>query len=155
MDIQVASNFERALFEASGRDAEWTEGAMAGFASTRELPIDSGVLDSMRVRYAAATTTDAETVEAITRIFQESGALIDPHTAVAAAAAEKFEGALKGPVVILATAHPAKFPEAVRRATGITPELPAHMSGLMTRKERSTVLPNSVDAVREFILESA
>jgi threonine synthase len=155
MDIQVASNFERALFEASGRDAEWTGGAMADFARTRELTIDSGVLDSLRVRYAAVTTNDAETVEAIARVFQESGALIDPHTAVAAAAAEKLEGALKGPLVILSTAHPAKFPEPVRRATGVTPELPAHMSDLMTRKERATVLPNSLDAVREFILESA
>jgi threonine synthase len=154
MDIQVASNFERALFEAAGRDAAFIAEAMASFAKTRELAIDSGALDSLRVRYAAAAASDSETIATIKRVYEESGALIDPHTAVAAAVARKFGPNVKGPSVILSTAHPAKFPEPVRRATGITPELPAHMSDLVTRKERSTTLPNKVDAVRDFILES-
>jgi threonine synthase len=155
MDIQVASNFERALFEASGRDVEWVSSAMRSFAQTRNLVIDPGALESLRVRYAAATANDSETVAAIKRVYEESGALIDPHTAVGATAAEKCGSALKGPAVILATAHPAKFSEAVQRATGKTPELPEHMGGLMTAKERSTVMPNSVDAVREFVRERA
>jgi threonine synthase len=154
MDIQVASNFERALYEASGREADWVADAMKEFGKTRQLEIHSGALESLRMRYGAAAADDEETVRSIARVYEASGALIDPHTAVAASAAEQFSDDLKGPAVILATAHPAKFPDAVRRATGQTPELPSHLSDLLTRKEQSTVLPNSVPSVRDFVLES-
>jgi threonine synthase len=154
MDIQVASNFERALYEASGRDAAWTGQAMQDFARTRELGIPQNILRPLQERYLAARADDAEVICAIARVHAESGAVIDPHTAVGVVAADKLAQWLKGPLVLLATAHPAKFPDAVARAIGRRPELPPHLRDLMEREERCAVLPNALDAVRNFILES-
>ena len=154
MDIQVASNFERALFEASGRDAAWTGHAMQAFGRTRELRIPQNILQPLQERYLAARADDSETIAAIGRVYAESGIVVDPHTAVGVVAADKLSQSLKGPVVLLATAHPAKFPDAVVRAKAKKPELPPHLQGLMEREERYTVLPNALDAVRNFILES-
>jgi threonine synthase len=151
MDIQVASNFERALFEASNRDAAWIAKAMAEFAKTRSLTIPRPVLSALRGRYAAASANDAETTAAIKKLYDETGVIVDPHTAVGFAAVEKLAEKLEPPVVYLATAHPAKFPQAVQKAIGKTPELPPQLADLMERKERCTVLPNDVDAVRRFI----
>lgn len=151
MDIQVASNFERALFEASNRDAVWVKTAMGEFARTRELKIPEPVLAALRARYLAASATDDETIAAIKKLYDETGLIADPHTAVGLAAAEKLTGQLEPPVVFLATAHPAKFPDAVEKAIGIRPELPPALADLMERPERCTVLPNDVEAVRRFI----
>jgi len=148
MDIQVASNFERALFEASNRDAGWIRDAMTGFAKTRSLTLPPAVLASLRARYAAHRSDDAETLATIARIHRETGRLIDPHTAVAVAAAPKSAG----PVVILSTAHPAKFPDAVERATGEKPPLPPRLAGLYEGKERLDTLPNNFTAVRDYIV---
>jgi threonine synthase len=154
MDIQVASNFERAVFEASARQGDWVADAMLAFSNTRRLELGSSILDALRARYAAESVSDEETLATIARVYDETGRLIDPHTAVAAAAAERCNGT-GSPLVILSTAHPAKFPDAVRRATGQTPELPPHLSDLLSRDERCTVLPNQVAAVRDFVLERA
>lgn len=151
MDIQVASNFERALFEASGRDAALVNDEMKSFATSKRLEIPTQVLASLRVRYGASAANDDETIAAMKRIYESSGIVIDPHTGVAVAAAEKLGAHTKSPVVILATAHPAKFPDAVRRATGTAPQLPEHLSQLMRGEERCTVLPNNIDAVRAFV----
>jgi threonine synthase len=153
MDIQVASNFERALFEASGRDGEWVTDAMRGFAQTRSLAIRPAVLQSLQARYLAARADDGETIATIARIYEESGLVIDPHTAVGVAAAEKLKGELRGPIIALATAHPAKFSAAVTQAIGKPVGLPPHLSDLLTREERYTVLANSTQAVRDFVLE--
>lgn len=152
MDIQVASNFERALFEASGRDAAWVADAMHAFAETRRLAIRSNVLDALRARYGAGAADDDETLAAIARVYRETGRIVDPHTGVGVAVAEKMAARLSGPVVILSTAHPAKFPDAVERAIGLRPALPPFMTDLMTRPERCTALPNSVTKVRDFVL---
>ncbi|HUJ03051.1 MAG TPA: threonine synthase [Rhizomicrobium sp.] len=149
MDIQVASNFERALFEASNRDAAWVREAMQSFAREKKLVIPPKALGNLRARYTASAVDDSKTLETIARIHKQTGRLIDPHTAVAAAAAEKIEA--KGPVVILATAHPAKFPDAVKKATGQTPPLPPHMADLYEKEERMNVLPNGLAAIRGFI----
>jgi threonine synthase len=150
MDIQVASNFERALFEAANRDAAWVARAMADFQKTRTLTIPAPVLAALRARYVAGAADDDETVAAIGKVYRASHMVIDPHTAVGVAVADKLSlGDV--PVIFLATAHPAKFPDAVSRATGISPALPAHMSDLLSRKERYTVLANSVSAVRDFV----
>ncbi len=151
MDIQVASNFERALFEASGRDAGWVRQAMAGFAASGSLALPPAVLAALRSRYAASHTDDAETVRTMARVHQETGRLIDPHTAVAVAAAGRLEPQAGVPVVVLSTAHPAKFPDAVKRATGQTPPLPPRLAGLYEGRERVTVLPNDRVEVRNFI----
>jgi threonine synthase len=153
MDIQVASNFERALFEASQRNAVWIATAMEQFARTRSLEIPTPVLAELQRRYVAQSADDAETRAAIARVHEQTGKTIDPHTAVGAAAAQKLAGSLEGPVVLLATAHPAKFPQAVKQAIGIAPEIPPKLAGLMAQEERYTVLPNEVGAVRTFVLE--
>jgi len=148
MDIQVASNFERALFEASGRDAGWIRQAMASFSETRSLTLPPTVLAALRARYTAHRSDDTETLATIARIHRDTGRLIDPHTAVAVSAAPKSTG----PVVILSTAHPAKFPDAVERATGQTPPLPPRLAGLYDGKERLDTLPNDLASVRDYIV---
>jgi threonine synthase len=154
MDIQVASNFERALFEASRRNARWVTEAMRSFAETKSLGIPLDILQALQQRYLAARTDDAETIATIARVHQESGLVIDPHTAVGIAAAQKLKAELEGPVVALATAHPAKFSAAVTQAIGKSSELPPHLSDLLSRKERYTVLPNAIAAVKDFVLEN-
>jgi threonine synthase len=151
MDIQVASNFERALFEASGRDSAWLRGAMASFARDKRLVLPASVLAALRARYIAARCDDGETLETIRRVHADSGRLIDPHTAVALHAADKLDRRAGAPVVVLSTAHPAKFPDAVARATGITPPLPPRLSGLFEGAERLTILANDKALVRAHI----
>jgi threonine synthase len=151
MDIQVASNFERALFEGAERDGALVGGLMQLFAATRSLPIPSRVLAELQHRYLAANGNDEETKAAIARVHREAGMIVDPHTAVGIAASLKLH--LKGPVILLATAHPAKFPEAITQAIGIATEIPPKLAGLMALEERYTVLPNEVGTVRTFVLE--
>jgi threonine synthase len=151
MDIQVASNFERALFEASGRDAGWTGQVMAEFGRTRSLTIPGPVLLALRSRYEAWSCDDAETLAMIAETRSRTGRLVDPHTAVALVAAAKIAADARGPVVVLSTAHPAKFPESVARATGISSPLPPRLKGLYEGVERVTVLPHDGVRVRAFI----
>jgi threonine synthase len=151
MDIQVASNFERALFEASGRDAAWTAQAMADFARTRRLELPPAILRDLRARYSAFACDDDETLAQIARVHKEHDRLVDPHTAVAMAAAAKIES--DAPVVVLSTAHPAKFPDAVRRATGVIPQLPARLADIFSKEERYETLPADVGSVREFVVK--
>jgi threonine synthase len=153
MDIQVASNFERALFEASGRNAGWLKKAMDKFATSGRLNISPDALVALRKRYAIASASDDETLAAMARVHREAGVLIDPHTAVAVAVAAKAVKQLTGPVVVLSTAHPAKFPEAVTKATGVTPHLPPRLAGLSARRERYDIVPNEHRALKSIITE--
>ena len=150
MDIQVASNFERALFEASGRDADWTAAAMNDFSRTRKLVLPPAVLAALRERYSAFACNDDETRAAIAEVHARTGRVIDPHTGVAVAAARKM-GVGHAPVVILSTAHPAKFPEAVAQATGRQPPVPERLSGLKNQTERMEILSKQVSLIRAFI----
>jgi threonine synthase len=150
MDIQVASNFERALFEASGRDAGWTAAAMNDFSRDRRLVLPPPVLAQLRARYSAFAEDDAATIAAIQAVHQATGRIIDPHTAVGMAAAREL-GKASGPVVVLSTAHPAKFPDAVTRATGSPPPVPARLQGLEKKPEQVETLANSLPLIREFI----
>ena len=150
MDIQVASNFERALFEASKRDADWTAAAMSDFAKTRKLQLPASVLAELRARYSAFTSNDAETRDAIATVYKQTGRIIDPHTAVGVAAAMKM-GKLQSPVVILSTAHPAKFPQAVKDAIGLEPPQPARLSGLAKLPEKVEMLANDAALIKRFI----
>jgi threonine synthase len=151
MDIQVASNFERALFEASDRDAIWTGQAMGEFARTRSLAIPGPVLANLRNRYEAQRCDDAETLAMMALTHTRTGRLVDPHTAVGLVAAAKIAPEARGPVVVLSTAHPAKFPESVARATRISPPLPPRLKGLYEGEERVSVLPHDGARVRAFI----
>jgi threonine synthase len=150
MDIQVASNFERALFEASGRDAAWLRSAMETFARDKQIALPAAVRAAFAGRYAAFRANDEETLAAIRLVHAETGRLIDPHTAVAVAAAQKVRPSGE-PVVVLSTAHPAKFPDAVKRATGKIPPLPPRLRDLMGRPEKMTVLAPDKSLVRDFI----
>ena len=151
MDIQVASNFERALFEASGRDSAWLRGAMEAFARDRRLVLPAKVLASLRERYAAARCDDAATLDAIRRAHAGSGRLVDPHTAVALSAAYRLNREAGRPVVVLSTAHPAKFPEAVQRATGVLAPVPERLKAVLSGVEKVAVLPNDRGLVRAHI----
>ncbi|MGH7038049.1 MAG: threonine synthase [Stellaceae bacterium] len=153
MDIQVASNFERLLFALKGGDGAATAGAVAQLRKTGALPENRGEWQAARRLFSARRIDDEETVATIARTYARSGILIDPHTAVAVAAAEAEEREADGavPMVALATAHPAKFPEAVARATGIRPALPPVLGDLLERRERMVVLPNDLGTLKSFI----
>jgi len=149
MDIQVASNFERALFEASDRDGGFVRDAMSAFARDRRLVLPSPIREALSRRYAAVAVGDAETLREMKAAYAEGGRLVDPHTAVALAARRR--SATHSPLVVLSTAHPAKFPEAVRRATGQIPPLPPRLSGLASAKEKFDVLAPDFDLVYGYI----
>ena len=151
MDIQVSSNFERLLFEVYGRDPYAVRHLMASLAQSGSFTIGKRELDQIRHEFGSGATDEAETAATIRATLQATGELLDPHTAVGYAVAQKSE-ASHSPMVTLATAHPAKFPDAVEKASGIRPALPLRLAYLMEARERFTVLPNDVARVRDFIL---
>jgi threonine synthase len=150
MDIQVASNFERLLFEASSRDAKLVSGLMREFSVSKAFAIPQHVYAAMRADFSAHSATEAQTAAAMARIFKATGKLIDPHTATALAAIPDFER-VSTPTVVLATAHPAKFPDAVRLATGKIPELPDWASPTLSLPESFSVLTNDLAALKAYI----
>jgi threonine synthase len=150
MDIQVASNFERALFEAGGRDSAWTRAAMDAFARDRRLELPANIRASLRDRYDARSSDDEETLATINAVAGMQNRIVDPHTAVAISASRKL-GFPEAPVVVLSTAHPAKFAEAVREATGAPPVLPEGLERLLALPEKLDVLPNKLSLIRQFI----
>jgi threonine synthase len=152
MDIQVSSNFERLLYEATGRDGATVAGLMAGLAQSKTFTLPEEALAAIRARFASGRADEAETARTIGRIHAETGRLVDPHTAVGIAVAERFLSAT--PMVTLSTADPAKFPDAVEAATGVRPGLPARLADLFERPERFTVLPADLGGIERFV-ESA
>jgi threonine synthase len=124
---------------------------METFAREKQIVLPANLRAALAERYAAFRADDEETLGAIRRVHAETGRLIDPHTAVAVAAAEKLRVPAGAPVVVLSTAHPAKFPDAVQRATGQIPPLPPRLRDLMDRPEKMTVLPPDKSLVRDFI----
>lgn len=152
MDIQVASNFERLLYDLVERDAGRVGQMMQSFDALRSLPLADDSLVRLRADFLADAVDDAQTVNAIRTTYAQNNYLLDPHTAVALSAAQRTLADHTGPVVSLATAHPAKFPAVVEEAVGIHPPLPPHMADLYERPERITRLPNDLRAVQEFIL---
>jgi threonine synthase len=156
MDIQVSSNFERLLFDAYRRDAGALRGLMAGLAQSRAFTIAPEPLDAIRREFGAEAVPEEEVGDEIGRTWREAGYLLDPHTAIGVRAARRHLARDPStPVVALATAHPAKFPDAVERATGLRPPLPPHLADLMERPERLTPLPNNPAAIEAFIRAEA
>jgi threonine synthase len=149
MDIQVASNFERLLFDLAERDGEVVRGYMDGLANEGGFRVGRAELDRARKIFDSHRVDEETTTATIAELHRETGILIDPHTAVALRAARDLD--LPGPVVTLATAHPAKFPEAVERACGVRPELPAALADIYQREERYTVLPNDLARVQAHV----
>jgi threonine synthase len=152
MDIQLSSNFERLLFEAYGRDAASVRRLMASLAQSGAFTIEAGPLAAIRAEFTSGACDMTETAKVIARTLAETGELLDPHTAVGCGVALK-ERDYSGPMVTLATAHPAKFPDAVEKASGIRPDLPPSLAPLMMAEERVSVLANDPEAVKAFILE--
>jgi threonine synthase len=152
MDIQVSSNFERLLFDALERDAAALRRLMEGLAQSGAFEIPAAALQRMRTIFASGRADEADVRETISRTLAETGEIVDPHTAVGlhVARGHLSEG---WTMVSLATAHPAKFPEAVAEATGRRPELPERLSHIMEAAERLSVLPADLDAVERFISE--
>ncbi|TNE59548.1 MAG: threonine synthase [Alphaproteobacteria bacterium] len=152
MDIQVSSNFERLIFEACGREAGEVRGLMSSLGQSGAFTLKEPVLANIRKDFDAARADEAEVARTMRETYEASGHLIDPHTAVGLAAGRKVANGAS-PLVTLSTAHVAKFPDAVKEATGVTPALPSHLEGLMHRDERMSILPNDLGAVRSYIEE--
>jgi threonine synthase len=153
MDIQVSSNFERLLFEAYARHSLSVRQLMSTFTKDRRFTLSAEALDAIRRLFSAGRADETETVATIRAVHAASGYVLDPHSAVGVAVARKFKGEGKSPIVTLATAHPAKFPEAVEAAIGKRPPLPARLADLAKRRERVIRLPASVDAVARFVTD--
>lgn len=154
MDIEVSSNFERYLFEAQGRDAALVRSQMAQLAQSGRFEIRGGS-QVLRRDFAAAAASEGEVAGMIRRVREETGYLTEPHTACALVAAEKVEADRSAPLVVLATAHPAKFPDTIQAVTGERPALPPRLRSLMSDPERITVLPNDAGAVERHIEDRA
>ena len=146
MDIQVSSNFERLLFELLDRDAAATAAAMARFRATGRMDVPHAAWQRAATLMHGFRLDDPGTLAEIARLDQECGYLADPHTAIGVAAARAFP-CTHVPTIVAATAHPAKFPDAIEQATGRRPALPKHLADLYERPERFTTAPASLDAV--------
>ena len=156
MDIQVASNFERLFFECAGRDAALTAGVFRDFAARGLLDIPPRGLATIRALFSGAAVSEAETGRTILSTLNETGELVDPHTAVGLAAAARIGPVNRAtPLVTLATAHPAKFPEAVEAASGVAPETPHSVFRLASRPERVTSIPADLETAKTFIRKFA
>ena len=152
MDIQVSSNFERLLFEASGRDATLVRGLMASLNQSGRFVLPDRVLAAIRSEFDAGRADETETNAAIRAAWREAGDLVDPHTAVALAVADRDTSDSSIPNIVLSTAHAAKFPDAVEAACGVRPQLPAWLEGLMTKSEHMKVMKSDQIEVERFAL---
>ena len=155
MDIQVSSNFERLYHELKAGDGAAVAAGFKSFRSTGSLPVSEAEWRRARELFSAARVDDAETLVEIGATHRATGELLDPHSAVAVAAARRARRDKTAPIVALACAHPAKFPDAVERATGIRPPLPPRLADLYDRPERIQSLPNELSAVESFIAARA
>ncbi len=151
MDIQVSSNFERLLFEVHNRDANGVRRLMSSLSQSGSFAVADREMQAIRNEFDSGATGEALTEATIRETLASTGELLDPHTAVGYAVARQQRHSAS-PMVTLATAHPAKFPDAVEKASGVRPGLPKRLEHLMKAEERFTVLPNDVGQVREFIL---
>jgi len=152
MDIMVSSNFERMLFDLHNRDGALIKAKMEAFKAGEELKLSDEVLAKARELFSSYRLDDEETMAVIRELFDSTEYLVDPHTAIGVQAARKMRKSLSTPMICLATAHPAKFPDAVKQAgQDEEPALPHHMLDLFERSERYEVLDNQLADVQAFI----
>ncbi|MCD6527925.1 MAG: threonine synthase [Desulfuromonas sp.] len=154
MDIQIASNFERYLFYLLGEDSESLCGLMESFSSSKSLQFDEQLQAKVREDFTALTVDKAATIEQISDFHQRTGYVLDPHTAVGVRAGEQLSDP-DIPVVCLATAHPAKFGEAVQQAIGQDPEMPASLQGIEEREKRCDLINADTEQVKAYLVERA
>src|ERR1700744_944769 len=151
MDIQVSSNFERLLFEASNRDAALVRRLMASLKQSGRFVLPDAVLAAVRGEFDAGRADETETNAVIRAAWREAGDLVDPHTAVALAVADRDTPDSKVPNIVLSTAHAAKFPDAVEAACGVRPHLPVWLDGLMAKREQARTMRNDQAEVEKFV----
>ncbi|EDL49006.1 threonine synthase [Erythrobacter sp. SD-21] len=154
MDIQVSSNFERLLFDVGGRDGLALAEQMRGFDASQAMRLTNAQTEGVAL-FTSARADEDDTLQAMRWACENCGEMLDPHTAIGLHAARAADIAPLVPVVTLATAHPAKFPDAVERATGLRPSLPARVGDLFAREESFVELPGTYETVRDHIMEHA
>ncbi|MBZ7920751.1 threonine synthase [Ensifer adhaerens] len=152
MDIQISSNFERLLFEANDRDPGEVRSAMDGLKQSGSFTIREKALKAIRKEFRSGRASEKDVARTIAKTLEKTGYLLDPHSAVGVFVAAKHEKP-SAPMVTLATAHPAKFPDAVKSASGIDPALPTWLADLMNREERFDILDPDLKSVETFIGE--
>jgi threonine synthase len=150
MDIQVSSNFERLLFEAEGRDGEAVQRSMAGLSQSGAFSLSATALETIRGGFLAGRCSEEQCRKIIQSTYDNSGYLLDPHSAIGLGVARQHMSSSSA-MVTLATAHPAKFPDAVKQATGHMPELPDWQGDLMRRTEKFDVIDNDLDTMQKYI----
>jgi len=155
MDIQVSSNFERLLFDLGGRDGAALAAQMAGFEATKAMQLTNLQREGAARLFSSARADAADMARAIRWAHENTGELLDPHTAIGLHAARTAELPREVPVVTLATAHPAKFRDAVERATGQRPSLPSRIGDLFEREERLVELPGDYAAIAGHVAAHA
>lgn len=151
MDIQISSNFERLLFYIYEQNGKKVLEIMQKFADSGNLSVKSNTLEKIRTIFSSSSTSDDETISTIKEIYKKHSYLVDPHTATGINAAKDYDK----PIIILSTASPAKFPEVVKKAVKITPELPTHITDLMKKEERCTKLENNIKKIKSYIADNA
>ncbi len=152
MDIQVASNFERILFDTCERQPEQVVELMDKLARDGHFALNSKILNRMRSDFSSCSVTESQTAATIKDISQSLHKLVCPHTAVGIFAAEKMKS-INSKMITLATAHPAKFPEAVKSCTGVTPELPKKYYDIYTKEENLTCASTDLTEIKQIICE--
>ena len=151
MDIQISSNFERLLFDLHKRDGKQVAGLMQNFKDKKSLKVSAEIYAATKAGFLSHKASDEETLATMRETYQATQELLDPHTAIGYRAATRLFPNPDHPVVTLATASPAKFRDAAKKAVGFESPLPRHLGDLMERKESFTVLPNQLARVREYI----
>jgi len=154
MDIQVSSNFERALFDIFSQDSLRIRTLMDELRISEEFKLTSKEAEKLQAVFESGSSSEEETNDTISSIFEETGTLMCPHSATGTKVAKEKNDDGDVPMIVLATASPAKFPNAVKAASGISPKLPAHMSDLFDRGERVKMVPNDIKRIKEIIIES-
>lgn len=154
MDIQISSNFERYLYFLMDKDSAKLAALMKSFKDTGSMKLDDDKMAVARAEFKAARADDEQTLALLKNCYEATDYILDPHTAVGLEGAKEIASKTDGAVVLLATAHPAKFPDAVEKAIGLRPELPEHLSDLFEREERMENLPDDLAIVQGFVKEN-
>ncbi|MGB1360945.1 MAG: threonine synthase [Alphaproteobacteria bacterium] len=151
MDIQISSNFERLAFESVNRDDKAIVDCMSKFRETGKMPVPAGMWENINEKFQGMSVNNDDTLKAIKKWQDETGIIFDPHSVIGVEAGVAMKTA--SPVIAMATAHPAKFPDAIQKAVNETVELPSHMAGLFDKQERYDVLENDYDTLVKYILD--
>ncbi len=151
MDIQVSSNLERLLFELLGRDGSRTVKLLEGFRDSGTMSLSQPIYEELQHFWVGIKVDDAATSQTIAECYQNTGRIIDPHTAVGLSAAQRNQQAQDGPMVVMSTAHPAKFAETVEHAIGKPPPVPSVLQDMANLPEHYVTLPNDLAIVKDFV----